>query len=390
MNPVHLVTISKKSPLYKKGEEASKIELINLEEFGYDLVSQKNLYQIGDKAIFIEPDYCLSNISLFESFIKPGGDESKSMLGKIEGKPRRIRAKSFNFSKNTSSEDKVYSYGILLPYNEVALYLENKYQKPFVSLDNIDLTSLLEITKYEEPEKTNGLKIGSSKPFPPGVYKTDEPNIFNKLGHLVFPVRLYGTLKIDGSSITFGIINRNTTICSRNMQKPLTYKKCIEIRKKTLLEKLMFWKKPCLKIYKEVENEDDFIKYAKPYVDKMINLQLDDILFRGELNGKHLKGSGNKNNPAIKEEPNIKVFGLDYIEKGIAKKCNKQELDHMALVVGIPTVPIIFDKEFNSFQEIIDECNSYFKDNLVEGIVVRTHDNSFSAKVMNLEYDSKK
>lgn len=385
---VHIVTIDKKSPLFKKEEEASRIELINLKEFGYDLVSQKDLYQIGDKAVFIEPDYCLSDISLFENFIRPNGDESKSMLGKIEGKPRRIRAKSFNFSKEPNG-DKVYSYGILLPFKEVESYLKDVKGIHF-SIDETILNSNLGITKYEEPEKSNVLKVGASRSFPTGVYKTDESNIFNKLGIINFPIKLYGTLKIDGSSITFGVINKEPIICSRNMQKLLTYQKCIGLRKKTLIEKLMFWKKPNLKIYKEVENEDDFVKYAKPYVDKLLELGLNDILFRGELNGKHLKGSGNKNNPAIKEEPNIKVFGLDRINKGIAEKQPKDHIKVMSCTIGIETVPLIFDKEFNSFQEIIDECNNYFKDNLVEGIVVRTHDNLFSAKVMNLEYDSKK
>ena len=41
-------------------------------------------------------------------------------------------------------------------------------------------------------------------------------------------------------------------------------------------------------------------------------------------------------------------------------------------------------------KNLIKECNDYFKNNLVEGIVVRTLDSKFSAKIMSLEYDSKK
>lgn len=54
------------------------------------------------------------------------------------------------------------------------------------------------------------------------------------------------------------------------------------------------------------------------------------------------------------------------------------------------TVKKVFEKEFNSFEEIIQECNNYFKDNLIEGIVVRSLDSKFSAKIMNLYYDSLK
>ena len=98
-NAVQLITIKEKVPLFKGDEKAERIELIQLEENGFELVSQKDLYQIGDKAIYIQPDYCVSDIPLFEDFIKPNGDESKSYLGKVGGLPRRIRAKKFNFQK---------------------------------------------------------------------------------------------------------------------------------------------------------------------------------------------------------------------------------------------------------------------------------------------------
>ena len=57
---------------------------------------------------------------------------------------------------------------------------------------------------------------------------------------------------------------------------------------------------------------------------------------------------------------------------------------------GIPLVKEVFNKEFSSKEELLLECNNYFKNNMIEGIVVRTPDGKFSAKVMNLEYDSKK
>ena len=96
---VLIITIKEKVPLFKGDEKAERIELILLEENGFELVSQKNLYQVGDKAVYIQPDFCLSDIPLFEGFIRPNGDESKSMLGKVNGLPRRIRAKKFNFHR---------------------------------------------------------------------------------------------------------------------------------------------------------------------------------------------------------------------------------------------------------------------------------------------------
>ena len=394
MEAVTIVTIKNKIPLYKKEEEANAIELIELEEVGYEIVSQKDLYSIGDKAILIQPDYCLPDIPLFDSYIRPNGDESKSMLGKIEGKPRRIRAKKFNMSKEPNG-DSIYSNGILLPYLEVQEYINNK-RKICLDLHLFDITAELNITKYEEPDKLGGLKLGATSPFPVGIYKTDEPNIYNQLGRIEFPITLVGSEKIDGSSITIGIKNGEGFICSRNMQKLLFYNKCVGFRNKTFIEKLLFWKKPNLKVYERVSNDqDDFVHYGKPYLDGLLNQDplvsnYKDIVLRGELNGAHLKGSGNKNNPARLEQPNIKFFGIDSIEEGVAKKMPYSLFKICANQLNLPTTKEVFNKEFNSFEEIINECNGYFKTNMIEGIVVRSLDSKFSAKVMNLEYDSKK
>lgn len=391
IKPVQIVTVQKKTPLYKGNDLAERIELINLQELGFDLVAGKDLYQVGDKAVFIQPDYCLSDIPLFESYIRPNGEESKSMLGKIEGKPRRIRAKKFNMSKEPNGEV-VYSNGILLPLDEVMEYIriKNNLSSTDWARDNWNFTEQLNITKYEEPDNSSNVKVGASSSFPVGIYKTDETNIYNQLGRIEFPITLVGSEKIDGSSITIGVKNGEGFICSRNMQKPLFYNKCVGVRNKTFIEKLLFWKKPNLKIYERVANDqDDFVKYGKPYLDKLSPIV--DIVFRGELNGSHLKGSGNKNNPARLEKPNIKFFGVDYFDKNeIAYKATNEGFINACNYYDFPVTKQVFKKQFNTFQEIVDECNEYFKTNMIEGIVVRSLDSKFSAKCMNLSYDSMK
>lgn len=92
-NIVQKVKINKISTLYKNGEPANAIELINFtlsngEECGFDVVSGKGLYQIGDEAFYVMPDYTLEDNWLFESFVAPDGDPKKSKLGK----ENRIRA----------------------------------------------------------------------------------------------------------------------------------------------------------------------------------------------------------------------------------------------------------------------------------------------------------
>ena len=400
MNPVSIVTIKNKIPLYKGDEQANSIEVIELEEVGFELVANKTLYQIGDKAIYIQPDYCVSDISLFESFIRPNGDESKSMLGKIEGLPRRIRAKKFTLSKEPNG-DPIYSNGILLPISEVNQYLrDNKMIKNDLQIFEIELDKILNITKYEEPEPVSkgGLRSGQTEgKFPEGLYKTDEENINNLWNHIEkkigYPLILVGTEKVDGSSITIGVTPKipEGFICSRNLRKKLTIKKVIGRRNKKWYEKLLFWTNPDLNLYTEVENDDDFVRYGKPYLDLLINSGETNLIFRGELNGGKLKGSGNKNNPASKEQPNIKIFGLDKInEYGEAEKIPYLLFKTECEKAGVPLVKEVFNKEFNSKEELLAECNNYFKTNMIEGIVVRTLDSKFSAKIMNLHYDSMK
>lgn len=397
---VNIIEVDEKLPLFKGDILADKVELIRLKNIGFDIVAQKGLYNKGEDVIYIQPDYCLPDTSLFGSYIRPNGDESKSMLGKIEGKPRRIRAKKFNLSLSPNG-DPIYSNGILLPYDEVYSYLYPVSSRP-PDLEDKNLTELLGITKYEEPEYNtkNGLKLGQlAGKFPESVYKTDEENIHNLWNHIEnkigYPVTLVGTEKIDGSSITIGVIPKipEGFICSRNFRKKLTINKVVDRREPNFWEIIKSWFgiKPDLNIYQEMENDDDFVKYGKPYLKILLNNTTQYLVLRGELNGGKLKGSGNKNNPASKEPANIKLFGIDKVnEYNEAEKMPYRQFKLAAEHLGFPTVKEVFVKEFNSKEELLAECNNYFKQNMVEGIVVRTLDSKFSAKVMNSQYDSLK
>jgi len=409
MNSITIVTIKNKIPLYKGEETANAIELIELEENGYELVSNKNLYQIGDKAVFIQPDYNLSDISLFDSFIRPNGNENKSMLGKVNGQARRVRAKKFNFSKIPNG-DFVYSNGILLPIKEVCNAIYPNGNKDDVSyLIGLNLAKSLGITKYEEPEyiSKNGIKVNDTMKFPEGLYKTDEENINNLWNDIEdrigYPITLVGTEKVDGSSITIGVTSEipEGFICSRNTRKKLTVSKWMgKYRKPTIWEKIkriIFGFTIDLKIYEEVvNNDDDFVKYGKPYLDEMI-IHSSNLILRGELNGGKLKGSGNINNPASKLTPNIKFFGVDKYCNNVAEKQPYsqflKDIGYLSLEpTEIPFIAVteVFNREFTSKEDLLAECNVYFKENMIEGIVVKTLDSKFSAKIMNLHYDSKK
>lgn len=390
MKPVSILTVKNKIPLFKKEEQASSVELIELEEVGFNIVSQKDLYQIGDKVIYIQPDYCLSDISLFESFIRPNGDENKSMLGKVGGLPRRIRAKKFNLSIEPNGIP-VYSNGILLPKTEITNYLiQNR-----ISFD-LELDVALGITKYEEPENNfgYGVKGGSSTNFPQGIIKTDEENFNNLVHHVekILPKRLIGRVKVDGSSITLWYKNGKSGICSRNLGKPIFLKRTVGRKNKTFLQKLIFWKKFDLNIYENVLNDSDFVKYGKPYLDRLeeyCKKNNVNLILQGELYGQGMKGSGNKNNPHAKLPTDIIFFNVcRYEEQSI--RLSEEDFRNIVSELDLNDSDIVFDKTFNTIHELKQECEDYFKNNLVEGIVIRDEFHNFSTKYMCLEYDSKK
>lgn len=57
MEAVNILKVESKHKLFKKEEETNAVELINLESVGFDLVVKKDLYEIGDEVVYIQPHY---------------------------------------------------------------------------------------------------------------------------------------------------------------------------------------------------------------------------------------------------------------------------------------------------------------------------------------------
>lgn len=393
---VKVVTVKKSIPLFKGSEKAERIELLQFNEVGYEVVSQKDKFSAGHIAILILPDYCVSELPLFDDFIAPMGDKSKSYLGKIEGEPRRIRAKKFNFHKGDGKS--IYSNGILLSLMDIKGYvaLEAGY-----TLEESEraIANDLGITKYEEPEKQGTIKTGNARKggFPSGVYKTDETNIEMLWNHIEYPITLIGTEKVDGSSITIGLTDDypGGFIASRNINKALTVKRVTGQRNIKIIERLMFWKKPDLNIYEETLNDDNFVVHGMPYLNILKDNGLHNVILRGELYGGASKGSGNKNNPHAQCKSGIRLFYIDRFDGGVAKKMSRSDFKNYCHEYNFTSVHEHFQKTFNNEFEIRKEAESTFemqkeKKRIIEGLVLSTPDNSFSCKYMNNEYDSKK
>jgi RNA ligase (TIGR02306 family) len=371
--PVEIVNISRIISIFKNSEPANAIEVINFnfengDECGFNVVSQKDLYQLGDLAVYIQPDYCLPDTELFKSFTAPNGDSNKSKLGK----QNRIRAIKFNFQFKESS-DPIYSNGILLPLAEVRL--------PEDRDESFDIAKYLGITKYEEPEK---FKTGNSKGnLPDFLYKTDEENAANLKSYISRVLesgeRIGWTLKVDGSSFTQyfkkEVDGWMTGICSRSLEKKIP-------------EDLSLTSDPWVTLSISSGLFERGMEYCQE--------NNRELAFRGEIYGEGLKGSGNKLNPHSKQKPNLVIFGIDDLSSGFATKLLPKEVEEICQACEIEYLcycPILV----TNYEELMDKAKSIFKEFeekegwIVEGIVVRSlNSNVLSCKIMNLIYDSKK
>ena len=92
---IHVVTIKDKIQLYKGEEPANAIEVVQLEEFHFEVVSAKDRFQVGDRALLVEPDYNLPDTDFWKDWTAPNGDPKKSKLGSHN----RIRAVKFNLHR---------------------------------------------------------------------------------------------------------------------------------------------------------------------------------------------------------------------------------------------------------------------------------------------------
>ena len=139
--------------------------------------------------------------------------------------------------------------------------------------------------------------------------------------------------------------------------------------------------------------EDTFVKIGLPILEKLKAYCLTNsrqLALRGELCGQGLKGSGNKNNPHSSMKQQILFYGVDDYSTGVTVKCDADFFYELCTELEIETCPVVFRQIFISLDQIKEVCETYFKTNMIEGIVVRSEDSRFSAKFMHSEYDARK
>lgn len=170
-------------------ENADAIELAIID--GWQVVTKINEFAVGDPCVFFEIDSWLPAEDSRYEFLKKTGVKT-GVKTATDGK-ERIRLKTIKLRKQLSQ-------GLALP---VSIFPE------VVGKEGEDLSSLLDVIKWERPEPKNTNSAGN---FPDCIRKTDEEriqNVYKKLSVSHKDVQFTPTLKLDGSSCTVAFLGDN-------------------------------------------------------------------------------------------------------------------------------------------------------------------------------------
>lgn len=154
---------------------------------GWQLVVKKGEFKIGELCVYCEVDCIMPDEPRFE-FLKPRGMRIKTV---------RLRGQ--------------ISQGICFPLSILPAGFDIQ--------EDVDCTTELGITKYEPPIPAclNGIAKGM---FPSFIPKTDEPRIqiLQDVLDRYKNEACYVSEKLDGSSATFYVHNKEFGVCTRNLE----------------------------------------------------------------------------------------------------------------------------------------------------------------------------
>lgn len=191
-------------------EGADAIEVVTIK--GWQVVVKKNEFKVGDLGIYLEIDSIPPDTSDFNFlWAKNLKDANGNIIGKeIIPRPDNYRLKTVRLRGQISQ-------GLFIPLtHQVRGYLEFFS----TSVEGVDVTELLGVTKYEPP--INFSRGNTEGLFPSAlVPKTDEervqscPSVLETMVGIPYVM----TLKYDGTSATFlwDKIDEKFKVCSRNL-----------------------------------------------------------------------------------------------------------------------------------------------------------------------------
>lgn len=314
-------------------EGADAIELATVK--GWNVVTKKGEFKTGDKCVYFEIDSFLPVRPEFE-FLR------RTSYKKLSDGTEGFRLKTIRFKGQISQ-------GLALPVS-----ILGEKQGKFQPGD--DVTEIIGVIKYEPPAPAS--LCGEIKgPHPVFFPKTDEERIQNLVEY--YPdwrdLDFYVTEKLDGTSITAYLNNKDFGICTRNN----------EIKED---EKITYWK-----IAKELNLKD----------------KLSSLPFNSAIQGE-LIGEGIQTNFYKLRGQAVRIFDIFNIDEG--RYLTYDEFMTTVKSLGLETVPLTNEcfKLPHTMEELISSADgkSTINPNANrEGIVLRTKkDKRISFKVISNQF----
>ena len=303
---------------------------------GWTVVVKKGEYRIGDLAVYFEVDSWVTHeLAPFLS-----RDKEPREYNGVKGE--RLRTVKLRGQ---------LSQGLLLPLETVFPTASG------MPVEGQDVTDILSIQKRERPipAQLRGIAAGA---FPSSVPKTDEERIQNLASDwdLYRNMSYEVTEKLEGSSMTVGIIDGEFIVCSRNLKLQET-------------DTNTFWR-----VARQLDIER-----------KMRDMNLDNIVLQGELVGEGVQGNIYK----LKGN-DFYVFAVYDIKRGDYHPSTWRRI--LVNSLDLKHVPVLHEslnisaESVESILAMADGKSQLRPDALREGLVFKTMEGSTHWKAVSNQY----
>lgn len=339
--------------------DADKIEMVVID--GWQVVSQKGNFKAGDKCVYFEID------SVFEKDSVVGLSLPVDKATRVHTEEKGYVDEAFRI-KTIKLRGQI-SQGYTLPVT----YFEGKN----VDLDAEDLTTELNVLKYDKPESWSGPGAGRANTagsFPTDyVKKTDQERAQNLkrtiYDHYVKDTPFQVTYKLDGSSETIARLQVEGApkdyICSRNLALKL-------------------------------DNEEDtshFLVVGKPILAKMIEMEIEGLALQGELVSPGIqKNFEGVSKPEFYLFNVFSQFGYTYLPPAQAKEfADRLGIKHVPILHHETTLEELFGEGLTE-NELLAKLLEYaegpsgLNGKYREGLVYKSLDGQFSFKTISNSY----
>lgn len=368
-----MVRIARISNIKEHGN-ADRLEIASV--FGWNVVVQKDIYKVGDLILYFEIDSVLPEEIENRIF----GKDAKIKLHKSRVKITKIR--------------QVYSEGLVTPVSLFYDKLDGSKIK-----EDLDVTELLGVKKYEEPirdeykakfaSQYQSRKIDEN----PNFKKVRKPSNV-KYFQNVFGKSVVITEKIHGTSFVAGKVKKPNETLWDKIDNFLfgEYEFCYRSMNVQQQRREKFWMKILVKLgFRKKGNFYENQIQKNVYTEAVLKYNLMNIIPDGyELTGE-IYGSGIQKGYSYgceEGERKLVVFGVRKDGENISPNI----AHHFVRSIGIDYVPVLFVGTLTS--EILQDCTvgaSYLhpETKVREGCVIEVVDEKFTPNILksiNPEY----